>query len=344
MKAVILEKFGGPENLKWAEIPKPTPNQGEVLVRVRFCALNHLDLWIREGIPSYKIKLPHIPGSDVSGEVAELGPGVSSIKVGDRVAVHPGRSCGTCYFCIAGKDSYCADYGIIGAQGGPGGCAEYLCVPEKYLLPLSSSVGFKEGAAYPLTFLTAWHMLMGLGNLHPNQTVLVMGAGSGVGAAAIQIAKLNKAFVIAASRSEEKLEKAKSLKADAVIHSPPQDIARQVIKITGGKMADIVFEHIGPAVFEAAIKSLAFGGKLITCGSTSGPNVQLDMRYLFSRQLQILGAKMGNLSEMREVAKLVNQGQLRPIIDKVFPLQEAAKAHQYLAEQNQFGKVLLEVA
>ncbi len=344
MKAVVLENFGGPENLKWTELPKPAPKEGEVLVRVRFCALNHLDLWIREGIPSYKIKLPHIPGSDVSGEIAELGPGVSSLNVGDRVAVSPGRSCGACDFCVAGQDSYCPDYGIIGAQGGPGGYAEYLCVPERYVLPLSNSVSFEEGAAYPLTFLTAWHMLMGLGHLRPHQTVLVMGAGSGVATAAIQIAKLHQAFVIAVSRSEEKLEKAKALKADAVIHSPPQDIARQVIKITGGKMVDLVFEHIGPAVFEAAIKSLSFGGKLITCGSTSGPNVQLDMRYLFSRQLQILGAKMGNLSEMREVTKLINLGQLRPIIDKTFPLKDAAKAHQYLAEQNQFGKVLLEVA
>ncbi len=344
MKAVVLENFGGPENLKWTEVPKPAPKEGEALVRIRFCALNHLDLWIREGIPSYKIKLPHIPGSDISGEIAEIGPGVSSVKVGDHVAVSPGRFCSSCDFCVSGQDSYCSQYGIIGAQGGAGGYAEYICVPEKYLLPLSPSVSFAEGAAFPLTFLTAWHMLIGLGNLRPNQIVLVMGAGSGVGSAAIQIAKWNKAFVIAASRSEEKLKKAQELKADAVIHSPPQDITRQVIKITGGKMADIVFEHVGPAVFEAAIKSLAFGGKLISCGSTSGPVVNLDMRYLFSRQLQILGAKMGNLSEMREVSKLVNLGQLRPSIDKIFPLKDAAKAHQYLAEQNHFGKVLLEVA
>lgn len=343
MKAIVLESFGGLENLKFLDIAEPVCRPGEALVRVRACALNHLDLWVREGIPAYKIKLPHILGSDVSGVIAALGEGVSSsFEVGSRVAVSPGRSCGICDFCLGGGDSRCAQYGIIGAQGGPGGYAEYLAVPEKYLLPLSDSIGFKEGAAFPLTFLTAWHMLVTLGQVRPGQTVLVLGAGSGVGVAAIQIAKLAGASVIAASRSEEKLKKARELGADETISSS-KDIARQTLKITQGRMADIVFEHVGPDVFEAALKSLAPGGKLITCGSTSGPVVNLDMRYVFSRQLQILGSKMGNLAEMRTVSALVNQGKIKAVIDGVYPLEEAAQAHARLSSQNQFGKIVLEI-
>jgi NADPH:quinone reductase-like Zn-dependent oxidoreductase len=343
VQAVILEKFGGPENLKTAKLPDPKPSAGEVLLRVRACALNHLDIFVRDGIPAYKIALPHILGCDVSGEIAETGPGVASVKKGDRVAVSPGRSCGRCEYCLSGRDNHCKEYGIIGAQGGPGGYAEYLCVPENCLLPLPDSLSFEEGAAYPLTFLTAWHMVMTLGGCGPDSTVLALGAGSGVGVAAIQVAKAAGAFVIATSTAKEKLERARELGADEVIHSPPQDIVKTVHKLTGGRMADIAVEHVGPPVFEAALKSLKAGGRLVTCGSTTGPIVELDMRYVFSRQLQILGSKMGSQAEMRQVARLVAAGRLKPVVDKVFPLAEARQAHEYLAQKKQFGKVVLKV-
>ena len=343
MQAVILERFGGPENLKSADLPKPAPAAGEALVRVRACALNHLDIFVRDGIPAYKIPLPHILGCDVAGEVAEIGAGVTSVKTGDRVAVSPGRSCGRCEFCFSGQDNQCRDYGIIGAQGGPGGYAEFLRVPEGYLLPLPETLSFEEGAAYPLTFLTVWHMLLTLGRCGPDSTVLVLGAGSGVGVAAIQVAKLAGAFVIASSTSEEKLGKARALGADAGIHSPPQDLTKSVRKLTHGAMADIAVEHVGPAVFDAALKSLKVGGRLVTCGSTTGPVVELDMRYVFSRQLQILGCKMGTQSEMRQVARMVAAGRLKPVVDRVFPLSEARQAHEYLAQKKQFGKVVLKV-
>jgi NADPH:quinone reductase-like Zn-dependent oxidoreductase len=343
VQAVILEKFGGPENLKAAKLPDPKPSAGEVLLRVKACALNHLDIFVRDGIPAYKIALPHILGCDVSGEIVELGPGVASVKKGDRVAVSPGRSCGHCEFCLSGRDNHCKEYGIIGAQGGPGGYAELLRVPENCLLPLPGSLSFEEGAAYPLTFLTAWHMVMTLGGCGPDSTVLALGAGSGVGVAAIQVAKAAGAFVIATSTSADKLERARKLGADEGIHSPPQDIVKTVHKLTGGRMADIAVEHVGPPVFDAALKSLKTGGRLVTCGSTTGPVVELDMRYVFSRQLQILGSKMGSQAEMRQVARLVADGRLKPVVDKVFPLAEARQAHEYLAQKKQFGKVVLKI-
>ncbi len=343
MKAVILEEFGGPEKLKAAEVPDPKAQAGEVLVRVRACALNHLDLWVRGGIPAYKIKMPHILGCDVAGEVAAVGPEVEGFQPGQRVAVAPGRACFDCEACLAGKDDRCRKYGIIGASAGPGGYAELLSVPERYLLPIDDKLSHEEAAAFPLTYLTSWHMLMTLGACGPGQTVLVLGSGSGVGVAAIQIAKLAGARVIAASTSEEKLVKAREHGADEVIHSPPEDIARRVRKLTRGGMADIAFEHVGPVTFEASLKSLKPGGKLITCGATTGPTVTVDLRYVFWHQLQIIGSKMGTLEETREVARLVCAGKLRPVVDKVFPLAEAALAHEYLAGKKQFGKVVLSV-
>lgn len=343
MKAVLLEKFGGPENLALREVPEPVAAEGEVLLRVRAVALNHLDLFVREGIPAYKIALPHVLGCDVSGEVAAVGPGVEGVKTGLRAAVSPGRSCEDCPACRAGRDNDCPRYGIIGAQGGPGGYQELLCVPAQYLLPLPDFLSFEEGAAYPLTFLTVWRMLVTLGGCSKDSVVLVMGAGSGVGVAAIQLAKTFGARVIAVSTSAEKLSRAKALGADEVIHHPPQDIVRQVMKLTGGAMADIVLEHVGPAVFDAALKSLRVAGRLVTCGSTTGPKVELDMRYVFSRQLQILGSKMGTQAEMKLVAAKVAERKLKPVVDKVFPLEEAAEAHRYLESKRQFGKVVLRV-
>lgn len=341
MKAIVLRRFGGAENLEYTEVPDPVPQAGEVLLKVRACALNHLDLHVRNGIPAYKISLPHILGNDVSGEVTAVGPGVSEKRIGERVSVSPGRSCGTCSFCVSGKDNYCQHYGIIGAQSGPGGYAELLAVPESHLLPLPDSLSFEEGAAYPLTFLTAWHMVSTLGRCGPEMTVLVIGAGSGVGVAAIQVAKLHGARVITSSTSQSKLDKAKDLGADGLILAPPKDLVRSTMRLTHGAMADIVIEHVGPAVFGAALKCLRPGGRLVTCGATTGPTVTIDLRYVFSRHLQILGSKMGSQGEMRTVAGLVADGRLKPVVDRCFPLAEARQAHDYLAMKKQFGKVVL---
>lgn len=342
MKAAVLKAFGGPENLASADVSDPVPGPGEVLLRVRACALNHLDLWIRDGLPSAKVKTPFLLGCDVAGEVAALGPGLEGVAVGGRFAVHPGRSCGKCPACLDGRDSDCPDYGIIGAYGGrPGGYAELLAVPAAELLPMSSAQTFPEAAAAPLTFLTAWHMLVTLAEIRPGQTVLIAGAGAGVATAAIQIAKLRGARVIACSTSKEKLERAIALGADLSLQHPPDDLPRTVRKLTGGAMADVVFEHIGGEFIGEALKCLRRSGRLVTCGSTAGPIAPIDLRYVFDRQLQILGAKMGGRAEMKAVWTELAAGRLKAVVDRTFPLSEARAAHAYLASRGQFGKVVL---
>ena len=344
MKAVVLKAFGGAENLEAAILPDPVPGPGEILLRVRACALNHLDLWIRGGLPGSKVKPPHVLGCDVAGEVEALGANVEGVSLGARVAVHPGRSCGTCRACREARDSDCPGYGIIGAYGGAqGGYAEKLAVPAEQLLPIAETMSFIEAASLPLTSLTAWHMLVTLGELKAGQTVVIVGAGAGVSVAAIQVAKALGASVIATSTDAAKLERARALGADAVVHRPPEDLARAVRKLTEGAMADCVFEHVGPAIFADALKCLRPSGRLITCGATSGPTVELDMRYVFSRQLRIYGAKMGGLMEMRAVWGLVRDGRLKPVVDRTFPLAQASQAHRWLESRGQFGKVVLTI-
>lgn len=342
---MLLTAFGGTENLVLRDVPEPVAGPGEVLLRVRACALNHLDLWVRAGLPAAKVRLPHVLGSDVAGEVAALGPGVSSVRVGDRLAVHPGRSCGDCAACRDGREPDCPSYGIIGAYGGlPGGYCEFLAVPEKHLLPLPhEDMSFAQAASLPLAALTAWSMLTTEGRLGPGQTVLVIGAGSGVSVMAVQIARALGARVIATTTDASKAEKARELGAHDVIHHPPEDLARAVRKLTEGALADVVFEHVGKAVIGEAIKCLKPSGRLVTCGATSGFDASIDLRYVFSKRLKILGARMGNLAEMREVWKLAADGRLRPVLDKVYALADARLAHERLESRGQFGKVVLEI-
>ena len=336
MKAVVLTAFGGAENLVLRDVPDPVAGPGEVLVRVKACALNHLDIWVRSGLPIPKIKLPHILGCDVAGEIA-TGP-----RAGERVAVHPGRSCGTCPACVDGREPDCPDYGIVGAYGGlTGGYCELLAVPEKHLLPIPAGMSFTDAASLPLTALTAWSMLSTEGRVKKGQTVLVIGAGAGVSVMAIQISKALGARVIATSTDAAKLEKARALGADDVVHHPPEDLARAVRKLTAGAMADVVIEHVGKAVINEALKCLRPSGRLVTCGATSGFDAPIDLRYVYSKRLKILGSRMGNLAEMREVWKLVADGRLKPVVDMTFPLADARLAHERLESRGQFGKVVL---
>lgn len=342
MKAVVFSEHGGPEVLRYTEVPAPTIGPDDVLVHVRACALNHLDIWIRRGLPGISIPLPHILGSDIAGEVVEVGKEVSGIRTGEKVVLSPGICCGHCEQCAAGKDSQCRDYTLFGYMV-PGGYAEYVRAPTVNVISMPLYLSYEEAAATPLVFVTAWHMLITRAGLKPAEEVLVLGAGSGVGSAAIQIAKVAGARVIATGGTDEKLAKARELGADETILHSKQDIAAEVKRLTNRRGVDVVFEHVGEATWEKSIRSLAIGGRLVTCGATTGFEGKLDIRYLFSRQLSILGSYMGSKAELLSVMELVRRRAVKPVLDKVFPLAEAADAHRRLENREQFGKIVLRV-
>jgi NADPH:quinone reductase-like Zn-dependent oxidoreductase len=342
MKAIVFEQHGGPEVLKYTEALEPTLRANDVLVRVKACALNHLDLWVRRGLPNVPIPLPHIPGSDIAGKIAKIGPDVRTVQVGQKVVLAPLVSCGKCPACLAGLDNRCRQATNLGYML-DGGCAEFVRAPEVNCLPYPENLTWEEAASIPLVFQTAWHMLVARAELQPGEDVLVLGAGSGVGSAAIQVAKFFGARVLATAGSDEKLAKAKELGADHLINHKTQKIPDEVRRITNKRGADVVFEHVGTATWEDSLASLAFCGRLVTCGATTGYDAKVDLRFLFSRQLSLLGSYMGTKSELHTVMKLVAAGKLKPVVDRVFPLAEAAAAHAYLESSAQFGKVVLKV-
>lgn len=342
MKAVVFHDHGGTDRLRYEEIDPPRIGPREVLVRVKACALNHLDVWVRQGIPAYRIPLPHISGCDVAGVLEEVGGEVAELKVGDRVFVSPGLSCWRCNQCLSGRDNLCPSYKILGAQVN-GGYAELVAVPGVNAIPIPGSLTFEQAAAFPLVSVTAWHMLFTLAEVRPGEEVLVMGAGSGVGSIAIQMAKLSGARVITTVGSEDKVDKATSLGADAVVNHAREDVAARVKALTGSRGVDVVIEHIGPSVWDQCLFSLAKGGRLVTCGATTGGEAKLDLRFLFSRQLTLKGSYMGTRSELVRAAVLIGQGQLHPVIDRVLPLQEARAAQELMLSRRIFGKLVLAV-
>jgi NADPH:quinone reductase-like Zn-dependent oxidoreductase len=342
MKAIVFEQHGPPDVLKYVDVPQPTIKPNEVLVRVKACALNHLDLWVRQGLPGVSFPLPHIPGSDVAGEIAQIGTDVTTVRVGQKVVLAPGVTCGKCPACVSGLDNRCRQFTNLGYMI-DGGCAEFVRVPEVNCLPYPENLSFEEAAAVPLVFQTAWHMLVGRAQLQPGEDVLILGASSGVGSAAIQIAKFFGARVITTAGTDEKLQKAKQLGADYGINHKSQKIREEVRRITNKRGVDVVFEHVGTATWDESIASLAPSGRLVTCGATTGFDAKIDLRFLFSRQLSLLGSYMGTKSELHTVLKLVAAGRLKPIVDRVFPLAQASAAHAYLESSSQFGKVVLRV-
>ena len=342
MKAIIFSEHGGPEVLRYAEVREPEIGANEALVRVRACALNHLDLWVRRGMPGIRIPMPHIPGSDIAGEVARVGEKVSGVQPGERVLLSPGISCGHCVYCLRGDDNLCRQYTLFG-YGVDGGYAEYVASKAVNVIPMPPNLGFEEAAAIPLVFLTAWHMLITRAQLKPDETVLVLGAGSGVGSAAIQIAKTAGARVIATAGAELKLQKARELGADETFLHSIEHWSREVKRLTDRRGVDVVFEHVGEATWQESLASLAPGGRLVTCGATTGYDGKIDLRYLFTRHISILGSYMGSKAELYPVLDLVKRGLVKPVIDTVMPLTKAREAHERLEKREQFGKIVLRV-
>ena len=338
MKAVRIHEFGGPEVLRYEDVPDPQLRKDQVLVRVKACAMNHLDLWVRKGLPG--VKLPHILGSDIAGEIAQVGEYVKDFKAGQRVLLAPMHFCNHCAKCTAGLQNQCREFTVLGNAVDGGNC-ELIAVPVVNIIPIPDSLDFNQAASVPLVFLTAWHMLVGRAGVRPGQTVLVLGANSGVGIAGIQLAKLFRCTVIATAGDERKTGKARELGADYVINHYQQKISEEVRKITSKEGVDIVLEHVGPATFDESMRSLKPGGVLVTCGATTGPSVGFDLRFLFSRQLSILGSYMGTMGELHEVLKHVFSAKLKPIVDRTFPLSDARAAHEYMEKSAMFGKIVL---
>jgi len=314
---------------------------GEALVRVRACALNHLDLWERRGLPGIEIPMPHISGSDVAGEIVSAA--APEVAAGRRVMLQPGISCGRCAACLSGRDNECAEYEVLGYRNHPGGYAEYVKVPVQNLVPIPDGVSFVDAAAFPLTFLTAWHMLITRAQLKRGDDVLVLAAGSGVGQAAIQIAVLHGARVFATAGTPEKLERARALGACQVIDHHRRDVAAEIARLTNKRGVDVVIEHVGEATWARSVRALARGGRLVTCGATTGATGALNLQALFAKQLTIMGSYMGTKGELMRVARFFFSGQLEPVVDRTFPLADAAAAQQRLEASDQFGKIVLEV-
>ena len=340
MKANVFDQYGGPEVLRYTDAPDPEVGPGDVLVRVRACAINHLDLWVRQGLPRTPGVMPHILGADAAGDVAAVGAEVRGFAVGDRVFIAPGMGCGVCDACRSGSDNACAEYTILGFQP-QGGYAELCAVPERRVHPIPTGLDFGEAAAFPLTFVTAWHMLVTRAKVRPGERVLVQAAASGVGVAAVQIAKLAGAWVIASAGSDAKLERASGLGADVAVNYETEPLDERVRALTGGEGVDIVIDHTGAALWPRALRCLARRGRLVTCGATSGVEAATNLALLFLSNHTIMGTFMGTQADLASVSRLVGERRLRTVIDREFPLAEADEAHRYVADRRQFGKVLL---
>ncbi len=341
MRAIVIREHGSFESLRMEDMPEPQPQAHEVVVGLKACGLNHLDLWLRRGVPGHTFPLPLIPGSDGAGVVTGLGSAVTNVAEGDEVVVLPGVSCGTCESCLSGRDPLCRHYGLLGEHR-HGTCAEFICVPAANVAPKPSNLDMAEAASVSLAFLTAWNMLRRRAELQPGETVLVQAGMSGVGSAAVQIARLTGAVVIATAGSAEKCRMVQELGAQHAINYREQDFRAEVKAITGGRGVEVVFEHVGGETFEASLRCLARGGRLVTCGATSSADVQINLRHLFFKNLSVLGNTMGGRGDLLRILRLFEQGQLRPVVDRVLPLDRAGEAHRLLEAREVVGKIVLQ--
>jgi NADPH:quinone reductase-like Zn-dependent oxidoreductase len=343
VKALAFNEFGGPEQLALRDVPDPKRGEADVLIRVRACALNHVDLFVREGLPALRTPLPFWTGCDIAGDIVDVGSEARGVAVGDRVVVNPGLSCGHCEFCVRGDDCLCLSYRLIGEHV-PGGMAEIVAVPAANVLKLPDHVTYEDGAAFVLVNMTAWRMVVTQARVRPGEDVLILGVGGGVSSTAVQIAKLCGARVIVTSSADDKLQRARGLGADVTINYAKQDWARTVRDLTRHRGVDVIVENVGAATWKQSLRSLCKGGRLVTCGATTGPIGETDIRVLFWNQLHLIGSTMATRKEFHDVMRLFFAGRLRAIVDEVAPLAEGAAAQRRLAEGKQFGKIVLRVS
>ena len=340
MQAVVIHEHGSYDQLRFEERPDPTVGAGEVRVRIHAVGLNHLDTWVRRGVDGARFPLPMIPGSDGSGVVDAVGEGVRSHQVGDRVLVAPGFGCGNCALCLSGNDPLCARYGIFG-ESTDGTCADLMVVPARNALPIPGSLSFEEAASFALTFLTAWHMVVGRAQLQSHESILIHAAGSGVSTAAIQIASLIGARILVTAGNEEKLQCARDLGAHETINYQELDFYDSVRKITAKRGVNVVIDHVGQDTLPRSLKCLSKGGRLVTCGGTSGSELKTDVRLVFFKGLSILGSTMGSLAEMHHILTHFERGTFKPVVDRVLPRSQIQEGHRILQQREVIGKVVL---
>ena len=342
MKAIYFDKHGGPDVLQYGTLDDPVPGPGEVLVDVKAASLNHLDLFVRRGIPGLKIVLPHVPGSDAAGVVAALGQGVTGFETGDRVLLNPSLCCGRCEFCVRGDASLCRSYGVYGEHT-QGTCAERLVAPVENLIKIPDGFPFESAAAVPLVFVTAWRMLITRGRLRPTEDILILGAAAGVGTACIQVAKRAGARVLAAASTDKKLELCKQLGADVLINYAKEDFVKRVHEVTDKRGVDVCVDYIGKETWVKSLRSLARGGRLVTCGATTGYDPATDLRHIFYRQLEIIGSTMGSRNELEAPLKLIFAGEMKPVVETVLDLEQTAEGHRMMEDRKVLGKVVIRV-
>jgi NADPH:quinone reductase-like Zn-dependent oxidoreductase len=341
MRAFRISRHGGPEVLEWTELPTPEPAPDEVRVRVRACALNRLDLWVRNGVPGHAFPLPLIPGSEIAGTIDAVGSVAGELEAGAPVLLAPGVSCGRCERCVNAEDMLCRHYGILG-EDRDGGYAEFVVAPARNVLPLPQGLSFVEAAALPLVFQTAWHMLVARARLRPFEDVLVHAAGSGVSSAGLQIARqLGARHIIATAGSDSKLEKARRLGATHTVNYRTDDFVAVVREVTAKKGVEVVLDHVGGETFEKSLRVLAWGGRVVLCGATAAAAAQVNLRALFFKSQSILGSTMGSLAELRHLLQFVESGALVPVVDRTLPLEQAPAAQAALENREQFGKIVL---
>jgi len=341
MKAVFFRTHGGNEVLEYGDLPDPAPGPGEVRIALRAAALNHLDVFVRDGLPN--VPLPQIPGADGSGVVDALGPGVGDLSPGEPVLLQPGVSDATCEFCRGGEQSLCVRYRMLGEHLA-GTFAEKIVVPARNVYPRPAGLSFEQAAAFPLVYQTAWRMLVGRAALRPSETVLIHGAGGGVGGAALEIARLVGARVFATTTGEEKIRAVREAGAELVIDRAREDVAKSVRAATAKRGVDVVVDSVGEKTWMSSLRSAAKGGRIVTCGATTGPNPKEEIRLIFWNHLSILGSTMANDREFRAMLAAVAAGRLTPRIDRVYPLRDAREAYERLEQGRQFGKIVLKIS